>query len=62
MVAWVKSVCSAGMATLGDRDAVYTDYSTNTGGYKAGLFATALHPNATGYALEETQVWLPLLR
>ena len=62
IVVWVKSVCSAGMATLGDRDAVYTDYSTNTGGYKAGLFATALHPNATGYALEATLVWLPLLR
>lgn len=62
IVTWVKTVCSAGLATLGDRDAVYTDYSTNTGGYKAGLFATSLHPNPTGYALEASTVIVPLLR
>jgi hypothetical protein len=62
IVAWVKSVCAAGLATLGDRDAVYTDYSSATGGFKSGLNATTLHPNSTGYALEASQVWAPLLR
>jgi len=61
-VAFVKSTCANGVAILADRDALYTDYSTATGGYKAGLNATSLHPNATGYALEAEQVWVPILK
>lgn len=59
IVAWAKLVCASNIAILVDRDAVYTDYSTDTGGYKAGLNATTLHPNATGYALEATTAWAP---
>lgn len=59
IVDWVKVVCASNQAILIDRDAVYTDYTVDTGGYKAGLNATSLHPNATGYALEASTAWAP---
>lgn len=59
IVAWVKLVCASNVAILIDRDAVYTDYTVDTGGFKTGLNATSLHPNATGYALEATTAWAP---
>lgn len=60
IVTFVKNACANGVAILADRDAVYTEYSTASGGYKSGLFATPLHPNAAGYALEAAQVWQPI--
>jgi len=62
IVEFVKTACEAKGVILADRDAIYTDYSTTAGGYKAGLFATPLHPNATGYALEAAQVWVPIFQ
>lgn len=61
VVAAVKAMCASGSVLLVDRDAVYTDYTTGVGGYKSGLNATTLHPNATGYALEAAQ-WVAAIR
>ena len=59
VVAAVKAICAGGSALLIDRDAVFTDYSSASGGFKSGLNATTLHPNGTGYAQEAASVWAP---
>jgi len=48
----VKDLCASTGVRLIDRDSVYTNYTLSTGGFKAGLSADGLHPNAAGYALE----------
>lgn len=61
VVAAAKAMCAGGGVLLIDRDSIYTDYTTGTGGWKAGLNATTLHPNATGYALEAA-LWVSAIR
>lgn len=53
----IKQFCYDKDILLIDRDSVYTDYSTLTGGFKSGLSADGLHPSATGYDLESL-LWL----
>lgn len=53
----VKDFCIAAGVLMIDRDSVYADYSTLTGGFKSGLSADGLHPSATGYA-SESLLWL----
>jgi len=60
VVQYVKALCATSVAVLLDRDSVYTDYSSASGGFKAGLNSTTLHPNGTGYALEG-QLWTSVL-
>ncbi len=48
----VRAMCASGAAILIDRDSVYTDYTTLSGGYKSGLNFDTVHPNAAGYNLE----------
>lgn len=56
----VKQFCASNNVLCIDRDSIWTDYSTNTGGYKAGISADVLHPNAAGYALE-LELWKQVL-
>lgn len=44
-----------------DRDAVYTDYSSSSGGYKAGLNSDTVHPSDAGYELEKIE-WIKILQ
>lgn len=52
----IKTFCEENSIMCIDRDAALTDYSSSTGGYKAGLFTNALHPNRAGYSAE-LQLW-----
>jgi len=52
VVETIKEFCTANAVMCIDRDAAMTDYTVATGGYKAGLFADALHPNYAGYSAE----------
>ncbi len=60
VVATIKAYCADNGIKIIDRDAIWTDYSTATGGYKAGLFADDLHPNEAGYELE-APLWIETL-
>jgi hypothetical protein len=59
IVEWVKAQCSAGLAELIDRDATLTNYTLVTGGFKAGLGATTLHPNQLGNTQVVANNWSP---
>lgn len=48
LAAWA----SARNIALLSRDAVYTDYTVATGGYKAGYTDDGIHPNSTSYPIE----------
>lgn len=61
VVQYVKEFCATNNILMVDRDAIYTDYSSATGGFKAGLGGDPLHPNLAGYTLE-SQLWIPLIR
>lgn len=57
----VKDFCAATNVPYIDRDAVYTDYTVSTGGFKSGLSADALHPNLAGYTLE-AELWKSVVK
>lgn len=59
-VTLIKAMCASGVAVLHDRDAIYTNYSTASGGFYPGLYATSLHPNLVGYT-KEAEAWQALL-
>lgn len=56
----IKDFCASNDVLCIDRDSVWTNYDSATGGYKAGLFADDLHPNAAGYAAE-LELWKQVL-
>jgi len=60
LVAQVKAMADAIGAKIIDRDSVWTDYSTSSGGYKAGLSSDAVHPNGAGYTAEKA-LWAAML-
>lgn len=51
-----KAIADTFRAEVVDRDAIYTNYALDTGGWIVGMTSeaagSALHPNATGYAAE----------
>lgn len=57
----IRQMCASGAAILVDRDLVFTNYASASGGYQTGLNATTLHPNPTGYALE-SQAWVAAIQ
>ena len=52
VVQTVKNFCTTNNVLMIDRDSIWTDYTSATGGYKAGIYTDDLHPNAAGYTLE----------
>jgi hypothetical protein len=52
-----KNMATALKVAIIDRDAIYTNYSVTTGGFKAGLNADTKHPNPAGYTLESA-LWI----
>lgn len=56
----VKDFCASVNVPYIDRDAIYTNYASSTGGFKTGLSADALHPNLAGYTLE-AELWKPIV-
>lgn len=60
VVAKLLTWCTENNIPLIDRDAVYTNYTVDTGGYKSGLNSDNLHPSATGYAAESVE-WIRAL-
>lgn len=57
----VKAMAASLGVPLVDRDSIYTDYSTATGGWKSGLNANGVHPSVAGYALEAIE-WQRVIR
>jgi hypothetical protein len=56
MVAVTKSLAASFGARVVDRDALYTDYSTTSGGWLAGMNFNTVHPSPAGY-LAESALW-----
>ena len=56
-----KQYASAFGAKLIDRDALYTDYTTTSGGWLAGMNFNFVHPSPASYALEASALWLPVI-
>lgn len=56
LVEKVKALAQSAGCKLIDRDSIWTDYSTTSGGYKSGLSYDAIHPNGSGY-LAEKPLW-----
>ena len=56
----VKDFCASNDVLCIDRDSVWTNYDSATGGYKEGLYNDDLHPNANGYAVE-FELWKQVL-
>jgi hypothetical protein len=54
MVTLIKAFCTENSVKLIDADSIYTDYSTNTGGYLPAYNNDGTHTNAAGYAAEAT--------
>lgn len=61
VVTSIKTFCAAHGIPVIDRDAIYTDYTSATGGYKTGLNSDTLHPNLAGYTAEYV-LWLPIIQ
>jgi hypothetical protein len=57
----VRAACASGLAALIDSDALYTDYSTSTGGFKSVyVSASAVHSNEFGQS-QEALLWAAVL-
>jgi len=62
VVQYIKDYCASYNIILIDRDAIYTDYSSATGGYKLPEWCIDnIHPNQLGHEVESLE-WVSVLK